>query len=277
MGNQKTIQQIVEERAKKKKCRIGISITEETDEIIESLNKSKEIADVIVYSNHEVEGFETKVYKDDETIGRAMVSDYKNGEIEQFVRGQVDDFGTVDEFKKQFGIPEDEKRICFAFLEDISGNGFFLAIASNPEGQTLEDKQRITMATAKWMKEEFGVDPKVAVMATCRPGSVGKDPVMTKSFNEAEELIKTLEDSGYEGKNIHIELQNALPWANLVIPANGTIGNQIFRALIFLGGGKNLLTPTLFASTNDCYEDNSRNEQDYYPHILFACSLANGK
>jgi len=44
---------------------------------------------------------------------------------------------------------------------------------------------------------------------------------------------------------------------------------------MFFGNGKNKLTPTIFSKGS--YEDNSRNEVDWYPHILFACALANGK
>ncbi|EKE15800.1 MAG: hypothetical protein ACD_11C00103G0002 [uncultured bacterium] len=273
MDKQKTVSQIIEERAKKKRCRIGISILEESDEILESLRRAQEVADIVIYSNHKIKGFETIILSNDEEIGRALVVDYKEGRINQFVRGQVDDFGTVDEFKKQFNIPSDEKRLCLAQLEDVKGREFFLTMASNPEGQTLEDKIRIVEGSCKWMKEEFGVNPRVAIMATCRPGSVGKDPVMTKSYEEAEYLVKYLTEKGYEAKNIHIELQNALPWANLIAPSNGTIGNQIFRALVLLGGGKNMLTPTIFSKGS--YEDNSRNETDYYSHIVFACALAN--
>ncbi|MDH4330692.1 MAG: hypothetical protein OEV93_04025 [Candidatus Moranbacteria bacterium] len=273
MKNQKNISEIVEERGKKRRCRIGISIIEENNESLKSLKKSQEIADVVVYSNHEIEGFETRIFENEEEIGRNMVLDYKNGKIDQFVRGQVDDFGMIQEFKKQFDIPEDEKRLCLALLEDAHQREFFLTMGSNPEGQTLEDKVRILEGSCKWMKEEFGVDPRVAVMATCRPDSVGKDPVMTKSYEDAEYLVKHLKEMGYEAKNIHIELQNALPWANVIAPSNGTIGNQIFRSMVLLGGGKNKLTPTIFSK--GAYEDDSRNETDWYPHILFACALAN--
>jgi len=271
-----SIQNLIQERAKIKRCKIGISIINETDEILESIKKAEDVADVVIYSNHEIPGFETRVFSSDEEIGRAMVSDYKNGEIGQFVRGQVDDFGVVDEFKRQFDIPEEEKRIDLALLEDFYKRQFFLVMTSNPEGQTLEDKIRIIDGATTWMKEEFNYDPKVAVMATCRPGSVGKDPVMTKSYEEAEKVVEFLEKKGVEARNIHIELQSALPWANVVMASNGTIGNQIFRALVLLGGGKNLITPTIFPGKG-VYEDNSRNETDWYFHIVFACALANSK
>lgn len=276
MSEQKSIQQIIKERAKKKRCRIGISIMKETGEILDSLRKAADTADVVIYSDHGIQGFETRVFSTEDEIGRALVSDYKEKKIDQFVRGQVDDFGVVDEFKKQFGISPEEKRIDLALVEDIKGNQFFLCIASNPEGQTLEDKRRVIFGTCDFMKNEFNVQPKVAVMATCRPGSVGKDPIMTKSYEDAEQIVKELAEKGIEAKNIHIELQSAVPWANVVAASNGTIGNQIFRAMVLLGGGKNYITPTIFPGKG-IYEDNSRNETDLYNHILFACALANSR
>lgn len=276
MDKSKNIQEIINERAAKKRCKIGISITKETDEILESIKRAKDVADITIYSNHEIPGFETKIFGTDEEIGRALVADYKNGVIDQFVRGQVDDFGVVDEFKRQFNIDPQEKRIDLGLVEDVRGNQFFLCLASNPEGQTLEDKIRIVDGVTTWMEKEFNMEPKVAVMATCRPGSVGKDPVMTKSYEDAEKIVEFLKEKNIEAKNIHIELQSAVPWANVVAASNGTIGNQIFRALVFLGGGKNIITPTFFPGKG-IYEDNSRNEIDWYNHIVFACALANSK
>jgi predicted methyltransferase MtxX (methanogen marker protein 4) len=271
----KNIQEIIMERVLKHRNKIGISLINETPEILASLKKAqKEVADVIIYSNHEIEGFKTKVFDNDEEIGRTMVRDYKAGIINQFVRGQVDDFGTVDEYKKQFDISKEEKRLDFALVEDIKGNQFFLTMCSNPEGQTLEDKLRIASGVSDWIKNEFGLSPKVAMMATCRPGSVGKDPVMTKSYEDAEAVVKFLQEKGMEAKNIHIELQSAIPWANLIIASNGTIGNQIFRVMVFLGGGKTYYCPTFFAGKGG-YEDNSRNENNYYHHIVFASAMAN--
>ena len=81
MGTKKTIQQIINERAKIKKCKIGISIIKETDEMLESLKKAQDLAEIIIYSNHEIKDFKTRVFSNDEEIGRALVSDYKSGKI----------------------------------------------------------------------------------------------------------------------------------------------------------------------------------------------------
>ena len=268
-----TINEVIKLNASKGRRRIGISILDE-DGSIDSLKKAQDYADIVIYSNHEINGFETKIFDIEDEIGRNLVRDYKSGEIDQFVRGQVDDLSLVEEFKQQFEIPNNIKRITFALLEDIHNRQFFLCIASNPEGQTYDDKKRIVDSICEWMQSSFSLAPKVAIMATCRPGSIGNDPLMTRSFEEAEVLVSFLRSKNVEAKNIHIELESSLPWANLVAASNGTIGNQIFRALVYLGGWKNLLTPSIFPGYG-MYEDNSRNETDWFPHILFASAAAN--
>ncbi len=263
-------------KAKTKRRRIGITITHYDQPMLATLQKGKEIADVVIYGKA-IPGFDCVELEPDDAkgtnIGRRIVRDYKDGTIAQFVRGQVDDFGVVDEFKKQFRLPADEKRVGFGLVRGARGQEIFLTMASNPEGQNLEDKIRIIDPTAAWVKEKMGIAPRIAVMATCRPGSYGRDAVMSKTYDEAEALVKHLTEQGYEAKNVHIELENAITWANILVPANGTIGNQIFRSLVYFGGGQVLCVPTLFAN-GMIYEDDSRNEPDWYPHIVAASAWA---
>lgn len=276
MPKTKSLFNLLLAKAKQKRRRIGITIIKTDKEILDSLERAKEYVDVVIYGK-KIKGFECVAMESDDAkgtnIGRKIVQDFKAGKIDQFVRGQVDDFGVVDEYKRQFGIDTAQKRVGFGLMQDAYGREFFLGVASNPEGQTLEDKIRITDVIVKWMKEDFGLEPKVAVMATCRPGSYGKDPVMSKSYDEAEGLVKHLKDQGVEAKNVHIEIENAVTWANLIIPSNGTIGNQIFRAVIYLGKGKGLACPTIFPGVG-IYEDDSRNEKDWYPHLIAASAWA---
>ncbi|MFA5106737.1 MAG: hypothetical protein WC497_00225 [Patescibacteria group bacterium] len=263
--------QTLEDKAKQKRRRIGISILRWNDPIRASLEKAKAIADIIVYGDPKY-GFNGVTNDNQEEVGRQMVRDYKAGKLDQFVRGQVDDFGTVDEFKKQFGVPDDLRRFGPALMRDAFDREFWMILVSNPEGQTLEQKVRYADGVLAWLKEMFpSFVPKVAVMATCRPGSVGRDPVMTQSYEQAESLVSHLSGEGIESKNVHIEIENAITWSNFIIPANGTIGNQIFRALCYLGRGKILVCPTILPGYG-IYEDDSRNEEDWYPHIAAAAA-----
>ena len=261
----------LEDKAKSKRRKIGISILNWNDAIRESIEKAKSVADIVVYGNPQY-GFTGMKSDNQEEVGRQMVKDFKSGKLDQFVRGQVDDLGTVDEFKKQYGVPSEMKRLAPGLMRTPLGLEFFLLLCSNPEGQTLEDKIRYVDGTATWLAETFpGFTPKCAIMATCRPGSVGRDPVMTKSYKEAEAVVKYLTDKGVEAKNVSIEIEKAVTWANVIMASNGTIGNQIFRAIVYLGGGKNLVCPTIFPGYGQ-YEDDSRNEQDWYPHIVAAAA-----
>jgi len=266
------------EKAKRQRRKIAIGIIQtEYPEIIESLKRAKEYVEVISVGK-KIEGFECIPLKSDEEIGRKMVQMLKNGQIDQFVRGQIDDFGCVEEFKKEYGIDPEEKRLDLALLEDPKGHQFFLTMASNPDGQDLQDKLRFVDGITEWLSKEFKIKPKVAVMACCRPESYGKDPVMTQTYDEAEAVVKHLEEKGIEAKNVNVEIEKAIEWgANLILPARGTIGNQIFRVLYYLCGGKNLASPTLFKKDTQYigYEDNSRNETDWFPHLIFACAWIN--
>lgn len=263
-------------QARKKRRRIGIGIVFDlTPEILDSLKRGQEIADVVVYGR-EIQGFECVPMTGDKEIGEKMVLDYKSGKIDQFVRGQIDDFGTVEQFKKSFNIDPTEKRVDTALVVDLKGNEFFLIGGSNPDCQNIEDKKRHTDGVLWYLHEYFpSLKPKVAVMATCRPGSYGKDPVMSATYDEAESMVKYLNEKGIETKNVHIEIEKAMEWgANVIVAARGSIGNQIFRVLYYLCGGKIYCCPTIFPGKG-IYEDNSRNETDFYPHIATAVAYAN--
>lgn len=260
--------------AKKQKRTIGISILKTDPEIIKSLRKARSIADIVIYGR-KLTGFKN-VAGGGLEVGVKMIRDFKAGKIDELVRGQVDDLSMVGEAKKLFKIDPNLRRIDIGLLRDDFGREFFLTGGSNPDLQTLEEKIRVSTEVAKWVKDVFGVAPKVAVMATCRPGSYGKDPVMSQTFDEAEATVKHLKSLGYFAENVHIEIERAMEFANIIVPARGTIGNQIFRAIAFLSKGKILACPTYFPGKL-IYEDNSRNEKDWYPHIVFAAALANMK
>ena len=262
-------------KAKKQKRRIGIGIIKDEPEIIASLKRAQELVEVVVYGL-KIDGFECYEAPDKEA-GPLMVRHLKEGKIDQFVRGQVDDLSMIEEYKKQFNLPADLKRVAFALMEDKDGWQFFLVAASNPDAQDLADKIRLIDPLTDWMKNKFNLEPKVAVMATCRPESVGKDLVMTQTYEEAEAVVKHLTEKGIEARNVNIELEQAKAWpANVLMAARGPIGNQIFRAMYHCGGGKVIICPTILTEGH-IYEDDSRSEKDYYTHIVFAQALANEK
>lgn len=264
---------ILEKVKNSPKKRVAISLFQTDPEILESLNRAKEYVNIVVVGN-KIVGFEC-IETNAEEGGFKLLELWEQGKVDQIVRGQVDDLGMVDKFKQWKGIEPAEKRVDVGLLETVTGWQFFMTAASNPDAQDYQDKERLTMGTIEFIKKYFPQTKiKVAVMATCRPGSVGRDPVMTQTYEEAEQLVKKLESMGIEAKNVHIEVEKAVEWgATLLVPARGAIGNQIFRGVLYLGNGKNYITPTYFPGKG-IYEDNSRNEKDWFPHLIFASYLA---
>ncbi|MFA7653648.1 MAG: hypothetical protein WCX97_01200 [Candidatus Magasanikbacteria bacterium] len=262
--------------ARKKRCRIAMSVLRPEPEIIESIRLAQKEVDVLVLGKP-VDGVESIAMADETAIGLKMIEMFKKGEINQFVRGQIDDFGLVDNFKKAFNIPVEVRRDTAGLVLDPKGHEFFIAGASNPDSQNYVDKRRVTDGVIWLLDTYFKVKPKVAVMSTCRSGSYGRDPVMSATYEEAEKLVTELTERGIEARNVNIELEQAVAWgANIIVAARGAIGNQIFRTLYYLCGGKILCCPTYFPG-QAIYEDDSRNETDYYPHLIAAAAWANYK
>jgi predicted methyltransferase MtxX (methanogen marker protein 4) len=62
---------------------------------------------------------------------------------------------------------------------------------------------------------------------------------------------------------------------HIIVPQNGMVGNQIFRAVALLGGGKIVIAPRIGLA--HCYEDNSRKERDYETHVKWLVAWINRK
>ena len=153
---------------------------------------------------------------------------------------------------------------------------------SNPEGWERKERLELAEKNAKFMKS-LGVKPKIAVFTGerhetyprrkhIRKGVIG---ILNKTYEDAEWIVVRLKEKGYEAKNWAIDLNPAIEaGCNLLIPVNGMVGNQIFRAM-HICGAKILICPRLGLSR--CYEDNSRTEKDYLPHIKWLVAWINSK
>lgn len=96
---------------------------------------------------------------------------------------------------------------------------------------------------------------------------------MNKTYEEAEWIVNELKQNNVEAKNWSIDLDLAVKDGyTIIVPVNGMVGNQIFRAIL-LSGGK-LLTATYFG-LDHFIEDNSRNEKNLDFHIKWLAALIN--
>lgn len=272
---EKDMMQVFLDRAKKQKRKIGIAIMRAIPETVESLKKASEYADLVVVGA-KVDGFENIVEADDDKASEILVNLLKDGKIEGMVRGQVKDSYTLDLFHKIFAkepLPSNRK-VCPGVLQ--KGEYAFIATtASIYQGMTFEDKKYEVERTIKYMKEDLNMEPKIGIMSSLRPTSkVGKYPSLDQIAEVNSQLAKYLKDQGYDVKEYYFEYETAV-WdkCNLIVPSMGLVGNAWLKALLYLGDWKLVSCPYLDLGV--VYEDGTRNEKDWFWHIVHAVAMCN--
>ncbi len=262
-------------RARRQKRKIAIAIMRPIPETIESLRRASEYAELTVVGA-EVQGFTNIIEPDADIASTKLVALLKDGHVDGIVRGQVKDSFTLDEFHRQFGkepLPSNRK-VCPAVVKK-GEYCFVMSTASVYQGITLEDKIYEVDRIIRYMKEDIGLEPKIAVMSSLRPTSkVGKYKLLDDIASINEELTAYLKGKGSDVTEYYFEYETAV-WegANLIVPSMGLVGNAWMKSLVYLGGWELLSCPYLDLGV--VYEDGSRNEKEYFWHIVHAVAMAN--
>lgn len=276
MTEEKDIKKIFIERAKKQKRKIGIAILRPIPETMESLKKASEFADLIVVGA-KVNGFENIVEPDQDTASVKLIGLLKEGKVEGIVRGQVKDSFTFDEFHRQFDKkPPLPNHKVFTGILSKGNYTIVTGTGSVYQGNFLEDKIYEAERLIKYMKEDLGIEPKIAVMSSRRPTSkIGAVSFLEDIAQLNEKFAAYLRDKGYQVKEYYIEYETAIweKWANLIFPSIGLVGNAWLKSLLYLGGWQ--LLCCAYLDLGVAYEDGTRNEKDFYWHIVHAVAMAN--
>ncbi len=268
---------LILERAKKQKRKIGIGIMRPIPETVESLKKASEYADLTVVGA-KIEGFENIVESDQDTASKKLIQLLKEKKVDGIVRGQVKDSFTLDEFHRQFGRePLPSNRKVAPAVMNKGQYTFVVSTCSIYQGMTLEDKKYEVERSIKYSKEDLGIEPKIGVMSTLRPTSkVGKYPSLDEAAEVNRQLAEYLKDKGYDTTEYYFEYETAV-WdgATLIVPSMGLVGNAWLKALLYLGDWKLITCPYLDFGV--VYEDGSRNEKDFFWHVVSAVANVNSR
>lgn len=270
-----SIPQLFEEQARRKRRKVGIAIMRPIAETVESLKRASEFADLVVVGP-KVEGFENIVEEDQDKASEILIDLLKEKKVDAIVRGQVKDSYTLEVFFQKFGLePIPSNRKVFIGIMHKDPYTFFVTTCSVYQGMTLEDKKYEVDRTIRYMKQEMGIEPRIAVMSSLRPTSkVGKYKTLDDLAAINAQLAEYLRGQGHDVKEYYFEYETAV-WEerNLVIPAMGLVGNAWMKALLYLGGWE--LLACSYLDLGVVYEDGTRNEKDFYWHIVHAVAEAN--
>ena len=262
-------------QARQKRRKIAIGIMRPITETIESLERAREVADVTVVGAA-VPGFDNIVEPDQDQSSVKLIRLLRAGTVDGIVRGQVKDSFTLDEFYRQFNRePVPSNRKIYAAILKKDEFAFIPTTGSIYQGMTLEDKLFEVGRLIRYMRDDLGIEPKIGIMSSLRPTSkVGKYPQLDEIAGINRALAEQLQQQGCDAREYYFEYETAV-WegCNMIVPSTGLVGNAWLKALLYLGGWTMLACSYLDLGV--VYEDGSRNEKDYYWHIVSAVANAN--
>lgn len=186
------------------------------------------------YFNKQISGIELIISKNPED---EIFNFLKNNIINAIVRGNFSSNKFLNNVKKSFNVSEINR---LALLETFNGYQFFYGPVGIDECNSIENKINFINKAVKTLNS-LKIKPKISILSGGRINDVGRDPIVDKTINIAEEVVQYLKRVNPNVKIRHDEIliENAiLNKSNLIIAPDGISGNLIYRTLVHLGGGK---------------------------------------
>jgi len=279
-----TIQDFIEKRIRLGRPTIAFGLKEPDPKVLSSLKRSKKYASIILVGPpaiKKIKDFKKIISKNpEEKIAKMLF----NEEVEGIIRGTIDDFKTLETYHSLIGPEAAQKEIELALLQDAFGRLFYISEGSNPRGWNRKEKMKGVIGVVEFMQKELGITPKIGFITGIRHETYQRKKKQTgwpmdylkETYEDAEYGVRYFKKQSIEAKNYAIELNTAVEeGCNIIVPPNGMVGNQIFRAVVFLGKGK--LISASRANLPHPYEDNSRNEKDFEDHVRWLVAWINSK
>ncbi|MBC7107808.1 MAG: methanogenesis marker protein Mmp4/MtxX [Methanomassiliicoccales archaeon] len=202
---------------------------------------------------------------------RRLVEALSSGDIDAAVRGNLDANSTISAIKTIFSL----KRILrAAFMQPKQGTIILLGPVGVDEGWTVEEKIEFINLGSKFLMN-FNMEPKIGVLSGGRKGDRGRHPIVDRTLEDADFVVRHFAGSGLDVKDCEILIENAIVDRNLILAPDGISGNLIFRALHFLGGWRALGAPVL--NLEKVFIDTSRAKKSYIDSIALASAIAGMK
>jgi putative methanogen marker protein 4 len=203
------------------------------------------------------------------TFGDAdeLVSALKNGEIDAAVRGTLDSKDAMSAVKKAFGL---DHVLRVALMQPRGGPIFFLAPVGVDEGWTVEQKVEIMQLGSKMIRR-MGVTPAIGIMSGGRISDRGRSPIVDRSINDAEEVVRIGMAQGLDVVHCEILIEEAVKTKNFLIAPDGISGNLIFRTMHLVDGGRSMGAPIV--NLDKVFVDTSRAKVSFVDSIALASAL----
>ncbi|HML06113.1 MAG TPA: methanogenesis marker protein Mmp4/MtxX [Methanobacterium sp.] len=191
-----------------------------------------------------------------------------NKKVDAAIRGSLSASKIMGVLRKKYG-----GKIYRASFLEVNDNKFLFAPVGIDEGDSLQDKKRITELGAEFLLK-IGIEPKIGVLSGGRHQDVGRSPKIDSSIEEGMNLEKIIKDK-YFIKHYFILIEDAIKDnVNFILAPDGISGNLIFRTLVFLGSGKS--HGAIALGIDEIFLDTSRSQtvEGYKRALEFSYYLA---
>lgn len=258
---------LIHETAASSRRRIGIGILRPDDAVLDSLRRAQAFCDVVVFGAPvELEG-SVPVEHPEEAMAKAVA----DGSVDALVRGQADAITLRGSLAVHLKCNPGEIR-DLALLRDVMDRTLALCPVSHRQGWTVEEKEALVRDAAALM-QRLRLPVKVGVTSGARPGSLGLDPTLDRTFRDAEALVGMLREE-MPIAHYFIDLDKAVDdGCTILVTVNGMVGNEILRALAFLGGVK--VYGGIMAGIDRIIVESFRSSAGFSDYLEFAAALAN--
>jgi len=251
----------LEDRARKRRARIGIGLWKADPSLIASLHGAAEFAELVVIGDAMPEGLESIP---SEEPWNDLVRLLAEGKIDGAVRGNLPAGRTMRALAGEF----DTKVRRLALIE-LSGWSFLFGPVGIDEGETISDRLGLVQEGAKYLKRLGVSSPKAAVLSGGRMEDLGRSERVDKSLAEAEFIAARAQEGGIEARHKGILIESC-QGDDIVIAPEGVSGNLVFRTLLLLCRANSLGAPVLM---DRVFVDSSRARGNFNGPLMLASAM----
>jgi putative methanogen marker protein 4 len=251
----------LEDRARKKRARVGIGLWQTDLNLIASLQEAAEYAELVVVGDTKANGLECipsdQPWND---LVRLLVE----GKIDGAVRGNLPAGRTMRQLSRQFDI-----KVRRLALIELSGWAFLFGPVGIDEGETISDRMGLVSEGAKFLQRMGVASPSVSVLSGGRVEDLGRSERVDRSLAEAEFIAARAREGGIETKHKGILIESCRG-DDIVIAPEGVSGNLVFRTMLLLCGANSLGAPVLM---DRVFVDSSRARGNFNGPVMLASAM----
>jgi len=257
--------QLLKDKAKNNRSRIGIGIWKGDAKLISTLQSASEYANLVLVGDTPPQKNFDCIQSNYpwETLSKLLAE----GDIDGAVRGNLPASKTMKALANRFDI-----KIRRLALIELPGWAFFLGPVGIDEGDTISDKLALIFEGVNYLGK-IGISSKVSILSGGRIEDIGRSERIDRSLAEGEFVAARALDAGVKARHKGILIEEC--WGDdLVLAPDGISGNLIFRTLLLICQANSLGAPVLM---DNVFVDSTRARSNFVGPIILASAMASLK